>query len=87
MDVYQGKNSKAARNLLPSRLHSKAQRMLDRIDKAENINEIEATPGYNLKKLSADREGQLSVRINRQYRICFYWIEGHPHAVEIIDYH
>lgn len=87
LDVYQGKNTKEARGILPSELHDKARRMLDRLDKAEGIQEVEATPGYQLKRLSGDRENQVSIRINDQYRICFYWVDNDAHAVEIVDYH
>lgn len=87
LDIYQGANTKRARRALPVELHEKAWRMLDRIEKAETIGEIEATPGYRLKPLAGDREGQISVRINEQYRICFYWRNAGAHAVEITDYH
>ena len=44
-------------------------------------------PGNRLEKLSGDREGQYSIRINDQWRICFRWGEGDAHDVEIVDYH
>jgi proteic killer suppression protein len=44
-------------------------------------------PGNRLERLRRDREGQHSVRINAQYRICFRWEVGHAYNVEIADYH
>lgn len=87
LEIYQGSNTKRARQLLPVELHDKARRMMDRLDKAEGIREVEATPGYQLKRLSGDREDQVSIRISDQYRICFFWVDGDAHAVEIVDYH
>lgn len=87
LDIYQGVNLKKSRRILPVELHDKARRMLDRLDKAQSVEEIEATPGYGLEILGGDREDQLSIRINEQYRICFYWSAGNAHAVEIVDYH
>lgn len=87
VDIYQGSNTKKARQRLPVDRHDKARRMLDRLDKSETIDEIEATPGYQLKQLSGDREGQVAIRVDDQYRICFYWKNSDTHAVEITDYH
>jgi len=87
LDIYQGVNSKKSRRILPVQLHEKVRRMLDRIDKAQTAEEIASTLGYGLEILSGDREGQLSIRINKQYRICFYWSAGNAHAVEIVEYH
>lgn len=87
LDIYNGTSSRKARNVLPVELHDKARRRLDRLEKAECIEEVNKTPGYELKKLSGDREQQLSIRINDQYRICFYWVDNDAHAVEITDYH
>ncbi|NIS80148.1 MAG: hypothetical protein GTO14_08045 [Anaerolineales bacterium] len=44
-------------------------------------------PGNRLQKLKGDREGQYSIRINDQWRVCFVWREGHAYQVEITDYH
>ncbi len=44
-------------------------------------------PGNRLERLKGNREGQHSIRINDQYRICFEWREGNAHQVEITDYH
>jgi proteic killer suppression protein len=44
-------------------------------------------PGNQLEALSGDRKGQMSIRINRQWRVCFVWTESGPDQVEICDYH
>jgi toxin HigB-1 len=63
--------------------------VLDRLDMATSLGDIAAFPGHHLEKLSGDRKGQWSVRVNDQWRICFVW-EGNaagPDKVEIVDYH
>ena len=59
------------------------------INNASNLNDLRVPPGNRLEALSGDREGQHSVRINDQWRICFEWPEGSPGPteVEIVDYH
>jgi proteic killer suppression protein len=54
---------------------------------ATNIEDLRAPPGNRLEKLRGDREGQYSIRVNRQYRVCFSWIGADAHDVEITDYH
>jgi proteic killer suppression protein len=44
-------------------------------------------PGNRLEALRGDREGQFSIRVNDQWRICFRWIENAAHNVELTDYH
>jgi proteic killer suppression protein len=44
-------------------------------------------PGHRLEKLAGDREGQYSIRINDQYRVCFEWKDGDSYNVEVVDYH
>lgn len=51
------------------------------------IDELAVPPGNHLEKLSGDREGGYSIRINDQYRICFEWLESDARDVEIVDYH
>lgn len=64
------------------------EKALDRLEAATSIRDL-ATPGLNFEKLRGDREGQFSIRINRQWRICFNWPDGSPGPtdVEIVDYH
>jgi toxin HigB-1 len=65
---------------------SVALRKLDMIDAAERVEDLRAPPGNRLEKLRGDREGQWSIRVNDQWRVCFRWDEG-AHDVEIVDYH
>ena len=57
------------------------------IDSAANLEDLRIPPGNRLEKLAGDRDGQYSIRINDQWRICFEWREGRAYAVEIVDYH
>lgn len=54
---------------------------------AAALQDLKSPPGNHLEKLSGDRDGQWSIRINDQYRICFRWQDGDTWEVEIIDYH
>ncbi len=64
-----------------------AQRKLAVLDAAESLQDLRVPPGNRLEKLSGDRDGQQSIRINDQWRICFRWRDGDAHDVEITDYH
>jgi proteic killer suppression protein len=64
-----------------------AQRKLAVLDAAESLQDLRASPGNRLEKLVGDREGQHSIRINDQWRICFRWRDGDAASVEIVDYH
>ena len=57
------------------------------LNNAKSINDLRVPPGNRLESLSADREGQYSIRINDQWRICFVWSEENAYQVEIVDYH
>ena len=65
----------------------KALRKLQQLDAAEEVTDMMAPPGNRLHKLSGDREGQWSVSVDRQYRICFRFNDGNAHDVEATDYH
>ncbi|MDT8369927.1 MAG: type II toxin-antitoxin system RelE/ParE family toxin [Longimicrobiales bacterium] len=80
------KDAKRARRRLPTGLWERARAKLDQIDAATGPTQL-TTPSNRLRKLSGDRAGQWSVRINRQYRVCFEWKEGDAWDVEIVDYH
>jgi proteic killer suppression protein len=54
---------------------------------ATRLDDLSALPGNRLEALRGDRQGQYSIRINDQYRLCFEWRKGHAHQVEIVDYH
>jgi proteic killer suppression protein len=62
-------------------------RRLRMLDAATVLDDLRVPPGNRLEKLKGDREGQHSIRINRQWRICFRWRSGHAYDVEIADYH
>lgn len=70
---------------LPSGLHRIALRKLRMIDAAVVIDDLRIPPGNRLEKLSGDRRGQWSIRINDQWRICFAWRDGNAYDVEIVD--
>lgn len=72
---------------LPGQIVERAETKLAAIDAAESIDELRTPPGNRLEKLSGDREGQWSIRINQQYRICFEFEGGDAYRVEITDYH
>lgn len=64
-----------------------ASRKLDQVDSAVQLNDLRVPPGNQLEALDGDREGQHSIRINNQYRICFTWTTNGSAEVEIADYH
>ena len=64
-----------------------ATRKLDQLDSVVGVTELRIPPGNHFEALSHDREGQYSIRINKQYRICFSWTELGPIDVEVTDYH
>jgi proteic killer suppression protein len=86
-DIFNGVNSKAARSTCPQTLWRVAFRRLDQLDSVEILQDLQVPPGNRLEQLRGNREGQYSIRINEQYRICFYWTETGPQEVEIVDYH
>lgn len=87
-DIYDGSNSKRARQVCPVELHHRARNRLMMIDAAASLKDLRSPPGNRLEPLKGDRAGQHSIRINDQYRICFTWADGAGAAhVEITDYH
>ncbi len=64
-----------------------AQRKLAMLDAAESLSDLRVPPGNHLEKLFGDRDGQHSIRVNDQWRICFRWRGGDAQDVEIVDYH
>jgi proteic killer suppression protein len=86
-DVFNGANARAARRPCPQSLWRVAGRKLDQLDSINKLDELQIPPGNRLERLTGDREGQFSIRINNQYRICFFWIDNEPDDVEIVDYH
>jgi proteic killer suppression protein len=64
-----------------------AWRKLAILDAAETLADLRVPPGNRLEKLRGDSEGQDSIRINQQWRICFSWSDAGPEGVEIVDCH
>ena len=64
-----------------------ARRKLLYLSQARSLQDLLVPPGNRLEALKGDRKGQHSIRINDQWRICFRWLDGHAHDVEIVDYH
>lgn len=81
--IYQRERSRK----LPSDIQQAALRKLRMINNAINLNDLRVPPANRLEKLSGDRAGQHSIRINDQWRICFEWKSGDAFNVEIADYH
>ena len=66
---------------------NQATRRLTILDSAETLQDLGGLPSNRLESLSGSRSGQYSIRINRQWRICFRWSREGPYDVEIVDYH
>lgn len=64
-----------------------AEKRLEILDAADSIGDLTVLNSNRFQALSGDRVGQFSIRINRQWRICFEWSEDGPENVEIVDYH
>ena len=86
-DIFNGANTRAARQACPESQWKVAFRKLDQLDSVGTLADLAVPPGNQLEPLMDDRKGQFSIRINRQYRICFDWTEFGPDQVEIVDYH
>ena len=86
-DIFNGRRTQAARRTCPQSLWKIAIRKLDQLDSVTSSPELQIPPGNRLEALKGDRQGQHSVRINDQYRICFRWTETGPAEVDIVDYH
>lgn len=72
---------------LPSTIQRRARIKLEILDAAEKLEDLRIPPSNHLERLSGDREGQHSIRINSQWRVCFEWFEGDAYDVEVVDYH
>lgn len=68
-------------------IKSVAERKLQQLDSAATLDVLKAPPGNQLEALTGDRAGQHSIRINRQWRVCFEWTDDGPKNIEIVDYH
>lgn len=81
--VFRGQMPKG----FPSDIANVARRKLAMVNEAARLDDLRVPPGNRLETLSEDREGQHSIRINDQWRVCFVWSEGAAWEVEIVDYH
>lgn len=72
---------------LPADIRLRARDKLRMLDAATDLNDLRAPPANRLEPLAGDRRGQWSIRINRQWRVCFRWKGGNAWDVEIVDYH
>lgn len=85
-DVYDGTNSRYARNI-PRELHGKARRLLDQINAATMLDMLCIPPSNRLEKLRGNLAGYWSLRINNQWRILFRWQGMDAFDAKITDYH
>jgi proteic killer suppression protein len=81
--IYQGQRSRK----LPEDIQARALRRLRLITASQSLQDLAQPPGNRLQALGGDRLGQHSIRITKQWRICFVWKAGNAYDVEIVDYH
>ena len=81
--IWAGRRSRR----LPPDIQDAAIRKLRLLNASKRIDDPRIPPGNRLEALKRDRQGQHSIRINDQWRICFIWKDNHAHQVEIADYH
>ena len=72
---------------LPEDIQKRARDKLLAVDNAQDVRDLRHPSGNRLEKLTGEREGQWSIRVNRQWRVCFEWRNGDAYLVEIVDYH
>lgn len=72
---------------IPSDVARRARTKLVMIADAVRLEDLRAPPGNRLEALRGNRAGQLSIRVNDQWRICFAWRNGAAYEVEFVDYH
>jgi toxin HigB-1 len=80
--LYQGKRVRRFDGF-----RAQAEKRLQILRRARSLNDLGALPSNRLEALAGDRQGQFSIRVNRQWRICFRWQAGDAYDVEIVDYH
>jgi toxin HigB-1 len=71
----------------PNEIFTRSRYKLEILNSATTLNDLKNPPGNKLENLKGNREGQYSMRINDQWRVCFTWTEQGPDHVEIVDYH
>jgi proteic killer suppression protein len=86
-DIFNRRPTKRARRTCPPPIWRVAQRKLDQLNAAVSLRSMALPPGNKLEALRGERQGQHSIRINEQYRVCFVWTDEGPELVQIADYH
>ena len=81
--IFKGQHS----NRFPSEIQARALRKLILLNQATTLHHLKSLPANRLEYLTGNRQGQNSIRINKQWRICFHWESDGAYNVEIIDYH
>ena len=71
----------------PSGILKSAIIRLAMLNRSGKLEDLKVPPANHLEKMSGDRKGQYSIRINDKYRVCFKWQNNHAYDVEIVDYH
>lgn len=71
----------------PGDIQDRALRKLSLLDAARTLEDLREPPSNHLEGLKGTRKGQMSIRVNQQWRICFVWDDGEASNVEIVDYH
>lgn len=86
-DIFNRRDSPRARRTCPRPVWPVAQRKLDMLNAVVSLASLRVPPGNALEPLKRDRQGQHSIRISDQFRVCFVWTADGPEQVEITDYH
>ena len=81
--IWQAQTSRS----FPADIQDRALRKLRQLDASRTVEDLRNPPGNRLEALKGQRAGQMSIRINDRWRICFRWIDHDAHDVEIVDYH
>ncbi len=81
--IWQGLKAKK----LPSNIQNRAWNKLKQLNASNTLNDLRSPPSNHLEVLKGNRKGQMSIRINNKWRICFKWKGNEAWNVEIVDYH
>ena len=81
--IWEGQTSRR----LPRDIQERALRKLRQLDASMTLDDLKNPPSNHLEALKGNRKGQMSIRINDQWRVCFHWQDGEATEVEIVDYH
>ena len=86
-DLFDGADTTAARRVCPRSVWAVTRRKLDQLNRVRDLLDLAIPPGNRLERLRGNQQGQHSIRINDQFRVCFRWQTGDAYDVEITDYH